>query len=140
MMKANLVSEKLQNFERGQDPKEAMGIGVKKRFFEYFPTCPSRENSEIDYELWQNIKRIINKTTTEVTFDYKITKGKLYNKSIPTKNYFMTIKLPVNEMNIFFFRYLQIIIDAHTPKKLYHFVLDKDNEVTYYIPDQINKI
>lgn len=134
-MKAYSVSEKL-DFERGGDPKRAMGIGVKTRLLDIFPKAVEIELSD-HFETWKKIKDVINKPTTQVKFEIKSVKRRKYNPKILTENLFVTIKLPDNEMNFFLFKSIQAIIDSHTPKQLYHFG-EKDNEVTYYIPNKIN--
>ena len=106
-MKAYLVSEKLHNFERNQEPLKSMGIGVKvakDKFIDLFPKSSDFDNR------WEDIKGILYEPTTKIT--------STPDPQIADKVH-VTISLPEHKMNPFFFDGIRHLIDSHSPKVLY---------------------
>ena len=111
-MKAYLVSEKLHNFERSQEPLKTLGIGVKNKFYDLMPHSILSSASDFR-EDWFKIKEILDKPTSNIQFinplkEVKIREDKPY----------VSISLPFDPLNWFFFKSILSILDSHSPKKL----------------------
>jgi hypothetical protein len=126
-MKAYLVSEKMNNFERGQDPKEAMNLGLKNKFIQLFPKSLGGGFSNS----WKKIKEIIQEPTTQISFEPDLTTLYLYHGTNKTR---IRLILPEHKMNYFFFEGIQTIIDAHSPKIIQGLKYD-DKEMLFYYYD-----
>ena len=118
-MKAYLISEKL-DFERGGDPKEVMGLGLKTRFLKLFPDISLDGGFGTE---WKKIKQIIHNPTTQISFET--------DPKIPNKNRII-LTLPENSMNYFFFASIQSIIDAHSPKIIQGIRYDDTQMIFYF--------
>lgn len=124
-MKAYLVSEKLHNFERSQEPLKSLGIGVKNRFYDLMPNSPNNKSSEY-WENWDKMKKILNDPSCTIEF-----KGFPKNDAIGDSP-LVSITLPENPLNFFMFQSLRQIINNHSPKNL-RWKSTQPNKITFYI-------
>jgi hypothetical protein len=124
-MKAYLVSEKLQDFERGIDPYAALGLGIKVKFYELMPESPNHKSSEY-WESWDKMKKILNDPSCTIEF-------KEYPKSDTIGDSpLVSITLPESPLNFFMFQTLRQIINSHSPKSL-RWKSTQPNKITFYI-------
>jgi hypothetical protein len=125
-MKANLVSEELHNFERNQEPLRSLGIGVKNRFYDLMPKSVFSQGNPF-WQDWSRMKEILDKPTTNIQF-YEPVKEIKSRTDVPM----VSISLPDDPLNWFFFKSLILINDSHTPKRLRYRSI-QPNKVTFII-------
>lgn len=126
-MKANKVYEKM-NFERGQDPKQAMEIGQAKNkkkliammFDPKFVPSKGSVKFQFDYMI-----KIIMEPTTKVRFEKK-------HENTPGDGR-IVITLPPSLINVFFFESLSANISQNNDIESYHWDNPRDNTMNIWI-------
>jgi len=106
---------KTLSFERGQDPKKAMDLGVKNKFMDLLP-----KSSQLGEE-FKRIEAVLLDPKTEII----VSQGTIM---------IINIRLPESKMNYFFFQTMKTYLNSHHPRKLY---IDQnepiENELVLYL-------
>lgn len=98
------------NFERGQDPKKAMKLGVKDRFYEFFPSSLVNGSGSMYREEWERLKGFLDDSQTDISFSETD-----FNENAIV----ITIKRPPSKLNWFVWEFIADLLTKFHPRVLF---------------------
>jgi len=97
-------------FERGQDPKNAMDLGIKKKFYELLPSTLTSGSTSMYKQEWNRIREFLEDPQTEIIFGETD-----FNESAIV----ITIKRPPSKLNWFVWEFISNLLTKFHPRILF---------------------
>jgi hypothetical protein len=95
-------------FERGMDPKKAMNLGVKDKFYELLPS--SLDSTSMYKEEWNKLKEFFEDPQTDITFS---------ETDFNENTIVITIKRPPSKLNWFVWEFIADLLTKFHPRILF---------------------